>query len=197
MAEQALEVGILLKRLASLEAEVARLQAEIVHLQAENTELRCRLGMNSQNSHRPPSSDGYRKKRVQPALPKGEKRALGGQPGHKGKTLRQVEKPDKVKVHLPERCAVCGREMAEDESHEVVGRRQVFDLPEPKWKSASIAWGRWNAVGRSSVGNTRLTLQAVCNTVWACGHWSPNFRWITGCHWSKSVACSRTCTGTR
>jgi len=35
------------------------------------------------------SSDGYRRKRIQPALPKGEK-PLGGQPGHKGKTLRAV-----------------------------------------------------------------------------------------------------------
>jgi len=152
MAEQALEVGILLKRLASLEAEVARLQAEIVHLQAENTELRRRLGMNSQNSHRSPSSDGYRKKRVQPALPKGEKRALGGQPGHKGKTLRQVEKPDKVKVHLPERCAVCSREMAEDASHEVVGRRQVFDLPEPKLEVSEHCLGQVECCGQVQRG---------------------------------------------
>jgi hypothetical protein len=34
---------------------------------------------------------------------------MGGQRGHKGRTLRQVEKPDKVHVHLPEHCAVCGR----------------------------------------------------------------------------------------
>ena len=105
MAEQALEIEVLLKRQASLEAEVARLQAEVVRLQAENAELRRRLGGNSQNSHKPPSSDGYRKKRVQPALPKGEKRAKGGQLGHKGRTLRQVEKPDKLEVHLPEQCA--------------------------------------------------------------------------------------------
>ncbi len=72
------------------------------------------------------------KVRVQPALPKGEKRASGGQPGHKGKTLRQVEKPDQVCVHLPERCAICGREIAAGEPHEVVSRRQVFDLSEPK-----------------------------------------------------------------
>jgi transposase len=84
----------LLKRPTTLEAEVA-------HLQAENAELRRRLGMNGQNSHKPPSSDGYRKKRAQPALPKGEKKAKGGQPGHKGKTLRQVEKPDKFVAGVP------------------------------------------------------------------------------------------------
>ncbi len=56
---------VLLSRIASLEAQVASLQAEVVRLraenirlQAENAELRRRLGLNSQNSHKPPSSDG-------------------------------------------------------------------------------------------------------------------------------------------
>ena len=137
----------LLKRLTSLEVEVTPLQAEVAHLrtenarlqaenarlQAENAELRRRLGLNSSNSHKPPSSDGYRKKRVQPALPK-EKRASGGQVGHKGKTLRMVEKPDKVKVHLPERCAVCGRAIAADEAHEVVSKRRSLMCRSRSWK---------------------------------------------------------------
>jgi hypothetical protein len=112
VAEQLPEVEILLKRLSSLEAQIVRLQAEVAdlraenaRLQAENIELRRRLGLNSQNSHKPPSSDGYRKKRI---LPK-DKKPRGGQPGHTGRTLQAVEKPDQVQVHLPERCAVCGR----------------------------------------------------------------------------------------
>jgi len=90
------ETEVLRKRLALLKADVASLQVELAHLrtenarlQAENAELRRRLGLNSQNSHKPPSSDGYRRKRIQPALPKGKK-PLGGQPGHKGKSLRAV-----------------------------------------------------------------------------------------------------------
>jgi uncharacterized small protein (DUF1192 family) len=47
---------------ARLEAEKARLEEENARLAAENAELRRRLGLNSQNSHKPPSSDGYRKK---------------------------------------------------------------------------------------------------------------------------------------
>nr|BAL56953.1 transposase [uncultured Chloroflexota bacterium] len=159
MAEQLLEIDILLKRLASLEAEVARLQAEVARLgaenarlQAENAELRRRLGLNSQNSHRPPSSDGYRKKRVQPALPKGEKRVSGGQPGHKGKTLCQVEKPDRVRLHLPRHCVVCGREIAVDEPHEVVSRRQVFDLPEPKLEVTEHQLGCIECCGQKQYG---------------------------------------------
>jgi regulator of replication initiation timing len=42
-------------------AEIAQLKLENTKLQAENAELRRRLGMNSSNSHKPPSSDGYKK----------------------------------------------------------------------------------------------------------------------------------------
>jgi regulator of replication initiation timing len=59
--------------------QIVRLQAENARLQSKNAELRHRLAINSQNSHKPPRSDGHRKKRVQPALPKGAKRAPGGQ----------------------------------------------------------------------------------------------------------------------
>jgi len=166
VAKQLLEIDALLKQLASLEAEVACLQADIAHLrienaclqventrlQAENAELRRRLGLNSGNSHKPPSSDGYRKKRVQPALPKGEKRASGGQPGHKGRTLRQVEKPDRVLMHLPEHCAVCGREIAAEEPHEVVSRRQVFDVPEPKLEVTEHRLGQIECCGQKQQG---------------------------------------------
>jgi regulator of replication initiation timing len=138
VAEQLPEIEVLLKQLTSLEAQIARLQAEVAdlraantRLQAENIELKRRLGLNSQNSHKPPSSDGYRKKRIQPALPK-DKKPRGGQPGHTGRTLQAVEKPDQVQVHLPERCAVCGRVISVHESHEVVGKRQVFDVPGPR-----------------------------------------------------------------
>ncbi len=72
MVRQLLEIEVLLSRIASLEAQVASLQAEVARLEAENTrlqnetarlqsenaELRRRLGLNSQNSHKPPSSDG-------------------------------------------------------------------------------------------------------------------------------------------
>ena len=135
----------ILKRLAALEAEVERLEAE-------NAELRRRLDKNSQNSHKPPSSDGYRKKSVQPGLPKREKRAPGGKPGHKGKTLRQVERPDKVQVHLPGCCSGCGRTVSAEEKHTVIGKRQVFDLPEPKLEVIEHRLGQIECCGQAQTG---------------------------------------------
>ncbi len=152
MAEEALAISDLQKRLTDLEAEISRLRAEVARLQAENAELRRRLALNSQNSHKPPSSDGYRKKRVQPAMPKGEKRSVGGQVGHKGKTLRPVEKPDKVEAHLPEHCRICGRAIAPDEPHQVVSKRQVFDLPEPKLEVTEHRLGEVECCGQPQRG---------------------------------------------
>ena len=87
-----------------------------------------------------------------PRCPKREKRAPGGQVGHKGKTLRQVEKPDKVKIHLPKYCAVCGRLVSADEGHEVVSKRQVFDLPEPKLEVTEHRLGQVECCGQSQRG---------------------------------------------
>ena len=55
-------------------------------LKAEIEELKARLGSNSHNSNKPPSSDGYKKKTVKPALPKSKVSKQGGQNGHKGHT---------------------------------------------------------------------------------------------------------------
>ena len=69
-----------------LKAIIKRLLVEIEQLKAENAELRSRLGLNSENSHKPPSSEGLTKK---PALPKLKTSNNGGQKGHKGNTLKQ------------------------------------------------------------------------------------------------------------
>jgi hypothetical protein len=101
-----------LTRLENLEAEIERLQTE-------NAELRCRLGVNSNNSYKPPSSDGYRKNRARSALPK-EKRSFGGQKGHNGKTPYAVEKLDQVVVHPPKVCKRCGRSFEGERAQRVV-----------------------------------------------------------------------------
>jgi transposase len=45
-------------RVGELEADNARLVAENAVLRVENAELRRRVGLNSTNSSKPPSSDG-------------------------------------------------------------------------------------------------------------------------------------------
>jgi len=62
----------------------------------------------------------------------------GGQPGHQGHTLRQVENPDYVKIHRLDGCCRCGRKLS---SGKLIGykQRQVFDLPPGlAWKPLSI-----------------------------------------------------------
>ena len=55
-------------------------EQRIAQLEAEVRELTARLNQNSQNSSKPPSSDGPHVKRKPPKPPSGRK--PGGQPGH-------------------------------------------------------------------------------------------------------------------
>jgi len=111
----------------ALKELVIHLLARIEALEAENRELRARLDANSRNSHRPPSSEGLRK---QPALPKKKSKAKGGQKGHKGKTLEMVAEADRTELCRVEVCS-CGQSLGEVAT-QVLERRQVFELPEPK-----------------------------------------------------------------
>lgn len=113
--------------LAQLLALVEELRAENARLVARVAELEARLAQNSTNSSKPPSSDGLSK----PAPKSRRKRSgrkPGGQPGHSGRTLEQVETPDEVRRHEPGGCAGCGGDLRDAECTGVE-RRQVFDLP--------------------------------------------------------------------
>jgi len=107
---------------------IVQLQAEIVDLKAQVADLKAQLNLRSTNSHKPPSSDGYGKK---PAIPREKPGKRGGQPGHRGGTLKMVALADEVDSVQPEQCTGCGHPLHEaDVVHEE--RRQVFDLPEPR-----------------------------------------------------------------
>jgi transposase len=108
---------------------VERLCIKVSKLEQENAELKARLTQNSANSSRPPSSDGYRK--ISKVFSNEGKKRQGGQIGHKGGTLRQVENPDKIEWCYPTKCH-CGHEftnISEIISH---SKQQLFEIPAPK-----------------------------------------------------------------
>lgn len=117
--------------IAQLKALILAQQAEIVALKVVIDELTARLAQNSTNSHKPPSADGLTKKpAIKPALPKIAGKKPGGQPGHRGNTLHFVEEPDRIHTHQPTQCQQCGLPFLTE--GQVVARRQVFDLPQPR-----------------------------------------------------------------
>lgn len=99
----------------------------IIELMARISALEARLGMNSSNSSKPPSSDSYAKPAPK-SLRRKSGRKPGGQPGHPGTTLTQAADPDEIKVYTPKHCT-CSRNVENDPIHHIE-RRQVFDLPE-------------------------------------------------------------------
>ncbi|MDM4723470.1 IS66 family transposase [Micromonospora sp. WMMA1363] len=117
----------LLERLAVLEQALARANARIEALEAENAELRRRLGQNPRNSSMPPSAQGLGKPAPK-SLRGRSRRRSGGQDGHPGRTLRQVEDPDETVRHEPVACGGCGDLLAEAPLAAVT-RRQVFEIP--------------------------------------------------------------------
>ncbi|MEN9386896.1 MAG: hypothetical protein RLZZ185_1637, partial [Bacteroidota bacterium] len=136
-------VSVLLRRIEVLESENAALRVEVA-------DLRSRLNLNSKNSHKPPSSDGLSKK---PGLPKGPPKKSGGQFGHKGKTLKMVDKADSVVVHHVASCPCCSKVFSTADVIEVVQKRQVFDIPPPRMEVTEHQLGVVVCCGQQHLGS--------------------------------------------
>ena len=133
-SDEAATPAALVEENARLRAENAALKETIAVLLARVAELERRLGLNSSNSGKPPSSDGLHKPRREPrtrSLRERSGKPPGGQKGHKGETLRQVDAPSHTVEHYPEACPACGSALSGAMSTGY-GARQVFDLPEPR-----------------------------------------------------------------
>ena len=89
------------------------------------------MKLDSNNSSKPPSSDGLKKPPRVCSLREKSGRKSGGQPGHEGLTLRQVESPDLIEQHEINCCPHCKIDLT---GEPVVGicKKQVFDIPKIK-----------------------------------------------------------------
>jgi transposase len=86
------------------------------------------LERDSHNSSMPPSLDPpWKKVQRTRSLRKKTGLKVGGQPGHRGATLRQVAHPDQVIIHSLEACLGCGAHLHHSK-HLGSIRRQVFDI---------------------------------------------------------------------
>src|SRR5947209_15380169 len=109
---------------AALLALFGNLQREVAALRQQVADLTARLGQNSQNSSRPPSSDAPAVKRPPPQEPSGRKR--GGQPGHElhGRALLPA---DATIPRKPTACRRCGEALGGSDPQPL--RHQVIELP--------------------------------------------------------------------
>ena len=89
--------------------------------------LENRFLKDSLNSHKPPSSEAFKKPVRTKSLRVKSGKAPGGQPGHAGQTLKHRPDPDETRLHPVYQCGRCGHRLKSVPiaSHEV---RQVIDL---------------------------------------------------------------------
>jgi len=117
------------RQVEMLLARVEALETENASLRAENAELKRRLGENSSNSSKPPSSDSPADRDARPKdAPTGNPR--GGQRGHKGhkRTFLPVSRVRSSTDCFPPQCRRCGDSLPKRRDTDPV-RHQVVDIP--------------------------------------------------------------------
>jgi transposase len=127
-ANQDLREGLkqAIQAIAYLQEHGKVLEGLIDSLQERIKTLERQQAKDSHNSHLPPSADRF----VRPpkSLRKKSGKKPGGQQGHHGYHLQQVEIPDQVLIHRVERCEHCQHDLRTQPAA-LPERRQVMDLP--------------------------------------------------------------------
>ena len=111
----------------AVRAHITALEQIIRTLSAQVAELTVRVGKNSSNSSRPPSSDPPHAKPAPPKKPSGKQR--GGQPKHP-RNDRPLLPPDTVHELRPSVCGDCAASLSGDDPEPL--RHQVVELPPPR-----------------------------------------------------------------
>src|SRR6266852_2972770 len=112
-------IGSQHERVKVLEGLIEALQERIKTLERHQAK-------DSHNSSLPPSSDRF--VRVPKSLRQKSGKKAGGQLGHRGHHLRQVQMPDEILVHPVLCCEHCQHDLRTQPA-DVPERRQVIDLP--------------------------------------------------------------------
>jgi transposase len=114
-------------QMAKKDQRIEELEAHLMRALLRIEELERRLGKDSHNSSKPPSSDGLGRKPGKQRA-KSENRS-GGQKGHQGRSLLQVMLPDEIRTHRPAQCDQCQFDLRQ-EAGTVKERRQIHDIAE-------------------------------------------------------------------
>ena len=97
-------------------------------LEARLEKLEHRLNKNSNNSSKPPSSDGLKKPKPEKPSRKRQTQIRWSTGGMKGDTLKMVSQPNEVVTHRHTICPHCQHDVSQTQVERKV-KRQVFDLP--------------------------------------------------------------------
>lgn len=113
--------------ICSLFVQLQELAGIVAAQAATIAELKGRLALNSTNSSKPPSSNGFDQPSTKNRSLRGKSgKNKGGQKGHIGNCLKQVEQPTHTEMCLPPSHCDCGLALGELKNVEA---RQVFDIP--------------------------------------------------------------------
>lgn len=118
-------------QIKSLDSQIETLSKGNKALTERVKSLESQVNKNSNNSSKPPSSDGFKKKTKSLRTKSGKK--PGGQEGHEGKTLCLHDTPDEIEIHNVEQCTECGASI-KDVPPERYIVRQIIDIPDIKIK---------------------------------------------------------------
>ena len=126
--------------IALLLGAVGCLQKQVASLEERCRELEDKLGKNSTNSSKPPSSDGYQKPNADShentdtpdpkSLRESSGRKAGGQKKHKGHWLSATDNPDCIERHTVTHCQACNKALDDIEAIDHI-ERQVFEPDKP------------------------------------------------------------------
>ena len=121
-------------------------------------ELENKLNQHSQNSHKPPSSNPFKKEKnrtttsLKKILGSGkEVKKVGGQHGHVGKSL-EIIRVDEEQVLYPKNCPCCGKEATEQNKFYGKEVRYECELPKIELKVIKYIQGYINCCGQKHYG---------------------------------------------